>query len=387
MLCVALAAPVAATMGMPDASAGPSTWTQVDAGYYHTCGIKDDGRVYCWGSNGLGQLGRGPNLVNQPTPEPIASNFNDWTSVSAGGSHTCAIRATGQLYCWGGDTWGALGDGEGPARYQPFPAEVDGGHTDWATVTTGGVHTCARRTDGRLYCWGRDDEGQVGDGGTNTDRHSPVLIAGQWTSVSAGQAFTCGRRTTGRLYCWGRDDEGQLGNNTAPLSRGRPVEVAGNATDWAVKATAGTGGGHACARRRSGRLYCWGWDLHGAVGYGLSSADRQPTPVAVTTLATDWTVVSAGLETTCGRRSTGRLYCWGEDYHGMLGNDDALAWRGLPTLVAGGFADWRSVTVGWEHVCARRGSGLVYCWGRDEEGQLGDDDTLADATTPVAVPA
>ena len=126
--------------------------------------------------------------VTTDTSAPAGSEVStaDWRQVSAGdGNHTCGVRTSGRLYCWGDDVFGQLGDG-GTNTDQPAPVQVAGGATNWTSVNTGGNHTCARKTTGRLYCWGDDGSGQLGDGGTNTDQPAPVQVAGgatNWASV------------------------------------------------------------------------------------------------------------------------------------------------------------------------------------------------------------
>ncbi len=148
----------------------------------------------------------------------------------------------------------------------PRPTLVAGGATNWIRVDTGDYHTCAIRTTGRLYCWGTDFAGQLGDGGTNADQTTPTLVAGgatNWTTVTAGLSHTCARRATGRLYCWGHDESGQLGTSGPNADRTTPAPVAGSATNWTALTT---GDDHTCARRATGRLYCWGSDESGQLG-------------------------------------------------------------------------------------------------------------------------
>src|SRR4029453_9734090 len=124
----------------------------------------------------------------QPTAEAVPRTLEggtaDWRQVSAGASHSCGIRTSGRLYCWGNDTEGQLGDGGGNI-HRLVPKEVSGGGTDWASVSAGGAQTCALRTSGRLYCWGDDAFGELGDGGTNTDRPTPTEGAGHATNRKA----------------------------------------------------------------------------------------------------------------------------------------------------------------------------------------------------------
>ena len=148
--------------------------------------------------------------------------------MTTGGWYTCARKRSGRLFCWGTGGAGQLGNGV-TNTYVSIPIEVAGGSTDWATVTTGYRHTCARRTSGRLFCWGHDGNGQLGNGGTATNVSVPVEVAGgatNWATLTAGDGHTCARRTSGRLFCWGRDGQSQLGDGGTDSPRSTPTEVA-----------------------------------------------------------------------------------------------------------------------------------------------------------------
>lgn len=201
-------------------------------------------------------------------------------SVSAGLCRTCAVKTSGHLFCWGSDAFGALGDGAAIVN-RHVPTEVGAHAANWASVSaSGGALVCAVKTSGRLFCWGDDKFGDLGNGGSNTQRHTPTEVAGRatnWAAVSVGDVHACALKTSGHLFCWGLDTNGQLGDNTATANRNIPTEVAGRAADWiAVDA----GSGHTCALKASGRLYCWGWDQFGALGNGGANSDRH-TPVQV----------------------------------------------------------------------------------------------------------
>jgi len=155
--------------------AGPALWATVDAGYNHTCGIRDTGRLYCWGLDADGALGNGSGLGDQLTPSEVTGGHTDWVAVSAGLLHSCGRRATGRLYCWGSDADGELGEGPGTADKQS-PVPVTGAWTNANAPGAGGSHTCATRVGGRLYCWGADSRGQLGEGAGAGDQQNPVEV-------------------------------------------------------------------------------------------------------------------------------------------------------------------------------------------------------------------
>ena len=198
----------------------------LSAGGSHTCGRQETGfpELYCWGSNKNGQLGAGP--LTEYTPHAVrVARFVENGTVSAGGSHTCAsiVVVTSGLWCWGLNDSGQLGDGTTIQRTSPVL--VSGG--PFSSVTAGGSHTCALTSAGAAYCWGANDHGQVGDG-TTTMRTSPVLVAGglNFVSISAGGSHTCGVTVVG-TYCWGANGNGQLGSGTTTDSA-VPVKVSGH---------------------------------------------------------------------------------------------------------------------------------------------------------------
>ena len=359
-------------------------WAQVSAGGRHTCGIRTSGRLYCWGADNLGQLGNGGVNAQRLTPSQVVGGGTNWTVVTTGYGHSCALRSSGRLFCWGSDISGELGNGPAVIVNQNVPVEVSDGTTDWVSVSAGAEHTCARKRSGRLFCWGSDTTGQLGDGGVNVDANVPIEVAGHarnWASVSVGRGHTCARRTNGRLFCWGLDDHGQLGNGGTAANRTLPGRV-GTAMDW-VSVTAGWR--HTCGRRGSGRVFCWGADDSGQIGDGGPGVDDQSLPVEVLTGGANWVSVTAGDLSTCGRRRSGRLYCWGSDASGQLGDGSPNSMQTIPAEVFGGRTNWTAVDAGGSHTCALWRSGRVLCWGKDEQGQLGDGSPYTNQPAPVAV--
>lgn len=345
------------------ALAGSSDWKVIAAGGFHTCGIRTNGRLYCWGDNSSGRLGTGDTTARL-APAEVAGGATNWTSVSLGAWFTCARKSTGRLYCWGYNYRGQLGNGT--TNESHVPVEVAGGWTNWTTVVAGAFHVCGRRSTGRLYCWGSNNYSQLGDA-TTTDRLVPTQVAGgwtNWTSVSSGMSQTCGRRSTGRLYCWGSNLAGGVGDGTT-TPRLTPTQVAGGWTNWT---SVSVGANHACGRRSTGRLYCWGYNGNGAVGDSTNGQRFVPTQVAGA--ATDWSAVSTGNAHTCARKVSGRLFCWGSGTKGQLGNNQYVD-QWAPVEVAGGATDWSLLSLGQEYSCALTKSLRAYCWGYGIGGQLG----------------
>ncbi len=269
--------------------------------FRHTCALSSGGSVSCWGSNRVGQLGDG-TTSNALTPVPV-SGISDATALAAGAQHTCALRTGGGVACWGENRSGQLGDGTtstAAAPGAPIPVTVDG-LTDATAITAGDTHTCALRVGGQIACWGYGLAS-----GTEQNALTPTNVAGITNAigVSAGAAHTCALLAGGGIACWGNNEAGQLGaGSSAPYSK-VPVPVLGIADARAVSA----GQFYTCAVRSDHRVMCWGDNLYGQLGDGTNTA--SPVPVTVSTI-TDAKAIAAGEKVTCALDSGGLVRCWG----------------------------------------------------------------------------
>lgn len=247
----------------------------LSAGSSHTCALRTDGTIACWGRNSAGQVGNGMSGDDALRPAEV-TGITDAVSVACGHSHTCALSEDGAVRCWGSNSAGQLGNG-GTSSSEPSPVAVMG-LVDAVQITAGTFHSCALRSTGDVVCWGGNDFGQLGDGSMAA---SPVPAAVPGPSdaveVSAGSLHTCARHDTGTLRCWGQNAEGQLGDGTTtnsdvplPLDLTNVVEVA-------------CGGNFTCARHASDaetvEVLCWGNNLTGQLGDG--TMDDSPDPVMV----------------------------------------------------------------------------------------------------------
>lgn len=186
----------------PQLVPGSESWTKLAVGIGHSCAIRADESVWCWGDADAGQLGHAANAA----PLQVEGGTS-YLSVSAGGSHTCGIRTNHTLWCWGDNTHGQLG----VTQSATTPVQVDDA-TNWIAVAAGGLHTCGLRDDGSLRCWGGGDEGQLGLGGFE-NMPEPTLVpdSGPWSRVYAGGDYSLGVKEDGTLWAWGANGNSQLG--------------------------------------------------------------------------------------------------------------------------------------------------------------------------------
>ncbi len=339
-----------------------TTWAAVGTGSSYTCATKTNGTLWCWGDNSVGELGQG-NLTAQASPVQVGA-LTTWATVSAAAGDTCATKTDGTLWCWGNNSQGQIGIGS-IVTPQKSPVQV-GVATTWATVEVGDQHACATKSDGTLWCWGNNADYQVGIGNNVTPQMSPIQVgvATTWASVSAGSSHTCGTQTDGTLWCWGRNNNGQAGVGNYATRQFTPAQV-GVATTWA---TVGAGSAFTCATRTGGgTLWCWGVNTNGQLGAGNTTQTNVPGQVGA--LST-WAAVGAGgLGHTCAPKADGTLWCWGQNTYGQLGDG---ATRATSTRVQVGAAtSWTSAGSGTSHACGVLAAGTLWCWGQNNYGQLG----------------
>ncbi len=377
----------------------PPAFVTVEAGARHTCGIVEDGSLWCWGRNNAGQLGVGTTQSEVATADKVLNR--NWRMVTAGGEHTCAINDDDELYCWGDNSNNQLGFSP---QNNTQAEKVDDG--PWKTASAGGSHTCAIRADdgssdsGDLLCWGSNSDGQLGNESATSDgeMYSVALPGGtenEWLDVSAGDEHTCAtaRRQGGgsALFCWGNQSGGRLGNNEDSGQAATPEEVLGDfVTRDADSISSSTE--HTCAVGSSGgtgeRAYCWGEGSAGRLGAGDDNS--WPTPERVED-GDNIVHIVTGDEHSCGLHQNGTVYCWGENIRHQLGTGGSESNEPVAIDVDDGLS-FTDIAAGDEHSCALDDRGFIRCWGRHDHGRLGigEDDTgdyiTAETPTEIAWP-
>ena len=242
----------------------PAAAISIACGYQHTCAVLEDGSLRCWGANPENQLGRGASSAREPSPERIAFGTSDWVRVGAGQAHTCALRIDGSLWCWGRNNSGECGSPSAPPGDQrAIPTRV-GTDVDWVRVVPAQNATCALRSDDSLWCWGNNEFGNLGfppPTGTTT----PLRVGGpaSWSALADETFHGAAIQRDGTLWTWGRNVEGQLGLGDT-TDRSIPSKVPGTARFLGVA----TGRFHTCALRADKQVLCAGKNDTGALGTG-----------------------------------------------------------------------------------------------------------------------
>ncbi|HEU4406801.1 MAG TPA: hypothetical protein VFS43_16155 [Polyangiaceae bacterium] len=388
------------------AGGGAPVVSQVAASGSHSCAIVGNGEVLCWGYNAYGQLGDG-TTTSRLTPVPVleAPGGPPLTGVQAlalGYYHSCALLTGGEARCWGQNYDGQLGDGTTTSRLTPVLVLASPGGpplTGVQALELGGAHSCALRTSGEARCWGSNNHGQLGDG-TKTDRHTPVPVLASpggppLTGVQAlalGGAHSCALLTNGEARCWGRNYDGELGDGTT-TSRLTPVPALaspGGPPLTGVQALA-LGELHSCALLTGGEARCWGQNYDGQLGDGTQTDRHTPVLVLASPGGPPLTGVQAlelGGAHSCALRTSGEARCWGSNNHGQLG-DGTTTERHTPVPVLaspGGppLTGVQALALGYQHSCALLTGGEARCWGHNYSGKLGDG-TNSDRYTPEPV--
>jgi alpha-tubulin suppressor-like RCC1 family protein len=335
---------------------------KVAAGGSHTCALRRSGAVVCWGANEEGQLGDGTTIGRS---RPVRTrNITDAIDVAAGESHTCAVRASGAVACWGDNSIRQLGHDLGDES--PLPSPVPGVR-DAVQITAAVVHTCALLFNGKAMCWGSGESGQLGDGTVDRRSLPPSLV--QWPQtqilqISAGSTHTCAINRQGVAACWGRNEQGQLGDGMIAPQRPIPAVLRGLSQPIQIAA----GAIHSCAVRVKGDVMCWGDNAQGALG-NPSAGSISSKPVPVPGLS-DVVQVEVGWKHSCARLSGGEVLCWGDNHVGQLGTQDPLRQMRPAKVGLSAHATW--ISSGRNHTCAVLETHGVVCWGENTRGQLGD---------------
>ena len=358
----------------------PLTFQKLTLGMQHTCGLTLDGEAYCWGEPGV--LGTETNRF-ETRPAKVAGEFR-FHELTTGTHRTCGLTMTDSIVvCWGrsGETWSsAVPTVVSLRRFQSISAGIYDGNL------------CGLTGDGDVFCWGSNVYGQTGTGSRNPVSQ-PTAIALPMKATAIGASFhACMLDQNGSAHCWGTDIQGQVGRSTTPpacdvltdcMITTRSAVIGG-----ITFSSLSVGGGHSCALRADGAAYCWGSNLQGQVGAAAHGVRCKPivpcnpSPARVGTHI--FSSITAGAHSTCAVAPDGTAYCWGENEEGQLGIGTVSDSVHAPTRLAGGIP-FKVLYPGIRHSCGIATDDRAYCWGNNITGAFGNGRTGGINAVPQAV--
>jgi len=365
--------------------AGGTNWKQVSAGYRGSAAVKTDGTLWVWGNSILGLLGNGNGATVGSTSTPITTfaGGTNWTQVSTGVEATFALQdiaGSRRLYCWGQNNPGTNSLAINLTRLEQY--QLDG--TNWKQLSSNSFHSVAVKTDGTLWCWGLNSNGNLGNNQSTTSEVPVTTFAGgnNWKQCSAGRDFVAAVKTDGTLWVWGNTDNGRLGNAITNGSISTPVTTFAGGNDWKeVKSGGGSTSGFCVAIKTDGTLWTWGV----ANRLGIAEAGSRATPITTFAGGTNWTQISSGENSAAAIKTDGTLWVWGVNTNLGLGTADtsvALV-KSTPVTTFAGGNNWKKVSVGRNFTGAVKTDGTLWTWGYANTGRLGNAVISGNISTPI----
>lgn len=360
----------------PKSTAKPVKVKQIAPGWVHSCALSKQGEVWCWGNNTFGQLGNGSHSESTvPLKVPHKPLAKGAVSIAVSGGASCAVSMAGGVYCWGINDSGELGDGTTKMRVKPDL--VKGLAAPAVKVTMGLKHACALLATGKVQCWGANTYRQLGAGSTaevELHAHAVGAVEGPFVDIAAGAYHSCALTKAGAVWCWGKDFSKPDGASLLPTE----YPVSGLETGAVALAS---GAGHACVVNTKKKARCWGDNREGQLGDGNTTS--RATPSTAKTGLSEIAGITAGGAHACALTVAGSVWCWGNNVHGQQGNT-RFSLKHSPTRLPNMPENVSAVVAGGTHICALTQEGEVFCWGGNKYGQLGDS-SKETQLTPVPV--
>jgi alpha-tubulin suppressor-like RCC1 family protein len=355
---------------------GLKTFCQIAAGYYHSLGIDKNGLVWGWGNNAYGQIGIG-NYLNRYIPHNINGINKTFSQIAAGYYHSLGIDKNGLVWSWGYGSLGQLGDNSTTSRRTPV--SILGNKKTFCQIAGGSTHSLGIDKNGLVWGWGYNGRGQLGNNST-TSKNTPVSILGglkTFCQIDGGGSHSFGIDKNGLVWGWGYNNKGQIGDNSV-TSRRTPVSILGG-----LKTFCQIDGGnlHSLGLDKNGLVWGWGYNNKGQLGD--NSVTSRRTPVSILGGLKTFCQIAGGEFHSLGIDKNGLVWSWGNNAYGQLGNNSTTS-RRTPVSLLGGLKTFFQIAVGTDHSLGLDKNGLVWSWGYNSKGQLGDD-SVTTKTSPVSI--
>ena len=388
-------------------------WWKASSGYNFTLALEQNKVLWTWGSNLKGQLGDGTNSHRSSPVQVTFGNDVGFIAISAGNSHAAAVSTDGKLWCWGSNNFGQLGRNN-TSNFEVNPVMVNVSIDDWVDVACGEDFTLGLKEDGSIWAWGKNVDGQFGNY-TYTSVSSPIQAVGcypVWIKISAGNRYSAAlglyqNQTStptptplgtgpiptpapsdatptpsatpatplniiaGKLWLWGANNYGQIGDNTTTF-RSSPIQTISGGSSWYF---VDSGDNHTVAIKNNGTLWTWGLNSYGQLGDGTQR--NRSSPVQTNAYGDDWAFAAAGNDFTLAVKIDGSLYAWGNNKFGQLGDNTRANRRAPMPVFSGIHIDWKNIAAGYSHSAGIRTDGTLWVWGSNEYGELGLGDKLS----------
>ena len=333
------------------------------------------GQLWTWGYNIFGGLGDN-TVASKSSPVQTIALGSNWSSVACGVFSTAAIKTDGTLWTWGQNSNGQLGDNTITNKSSPIQTITYG--TNWSNVAMGANHVAAIKNDGTLWTWGNNSSGPLGDN-TIVAKSSPVQTIAEgtnWSSVACGIGHTAAIKTDGTLWTWGFN-YGGLGDNTN-IHRSSPVQTIAGGTNWSKVSCGGIY--FTAAIKTDGTLWMWGSNAYGQLGD--NTVNSRSSPVQTIAGGNNWSQVFCGVLYVVALKTDGTLWSWGANNFGQLG-DNTRIHRSSPVQTIAYGTNWSQITLGGSyHTAAVKVDGTLWTWGRNNFGQIGDN-TITNKSSPI----
>ncbi|MEJ8554145.1 RCC1-like domain-containing protein [Tepidibacter sp. Z1-5] len=375
----------------------------ISAGNRHSLALKADGTVWAWGSNSNGQLGEDTFGINKNIPIQVRDStdptgfLTNVIAICASWRHSLALKIDGTVWAWGNNYDGQLGDGtSGINKNTPVQVKDTTDPTGFLSnviaISAGWFHSLAIKADGTVWTWGNNSKGQLGDGTSGINKKIPVQVKdsnnptgffNNAIAIFASWSHSLALKADGTVWAWGNNYDGQLGDGTSGINKNIPVQVKDSTGFISNIRAISAGWFHSLALKTDGRVWAWGGNSSGQLGDGIFGTNKKiPVQVKDTTNCTGFLnnviSISAGWSHSIALKTDGTVWAWSRNIEGQLGDGTSGTNKNIPVQVKHStnsldfLTNVIAISAGWSHSLALKTDGTVWAWGNNCNGQLGD---------------